>query len=129
MKTDPLVSVLVHTRNSGMTIRKHLESIRKQNYQEIEIVMVDNNSTDNTVQIAKEFIDTIYNHGPERSAQRNFAAKKAHGKYYLVPDSDMILGKHVIRNCVDLIENNPDVKAITIPEKSLCKGYYSGKMV
>lgn len=125
MKTYPLVSTLVHTKNSQKTIRKHLESIRKQSYKNIEIVMVDNNSTDNTVRIAKKFVDTVYYHGPERSAQRNFAAKKAHGKYYLVPDSDMILGKHVIRECVNLIKNNPDLKAVTIPEKSLCKGFWS----
>jgi len=38
----------------------------------VEIIVVDNNSTDNTVKIAKRFTDKVYNKGPERSTQRNY---------------------------------------------------------
>jgi len=125
MKRDPLVSILVHTRNSQRTIREHLESIKSQSYRNIEIIIVDNNSTDKTIEIEKEFASNIYNFGPERSAQRNFAAKKAKGSYFLVPDSDMILGKNVISQCVSLILKNSNIKAIVIPEKSFGKGFWT----
>lgn len=125
MKQSPLVSILVHTRNSKRTIREHLESIKNQSYKDIEIIFVDNNSTDDTVKIAKEFTANIYNFGPERSAQRNFGAKKAKGKYLLVPDSDMILGKDVVAQCTSLILSDPKIRAIVIPEKSIGEGFWT----
>ncbi len=132
MKKTPLVSVLVHTKNSERTVRKHLKSIKEQNYKDIEIIMVDNNSTDNTIPIARSIADNrvfltsnIYNFGPERSAQRNFAAKKAHGDYFLVPDSDMILGKKIVAECVDLVLGDSKIKAVVIPEENISQGFWS----
>lgn len=125
MKQSPLVSILVHTRNSQRTIKEHLESIKSQSYKNIEIIFVDNNSVDDTVKIAKKFTDNIYNFGPERSAQRNFGALKATGAYFLVPDSDMILGKNVVGECVSLMLKNPRIKEIVIPEKSIGQGFWT----
>lgn len=125
MSKQPLVSVLVHTKNSQRTIREHLESIRNQSYGNIEAIFVDNNSTDDTAKIARKFTDNIYSFGPERSAQRNFAAKKATGDYFLVPDSDMILGKNVISQCVSLILKDNNIKAVIIPEKSFGVGFWA----
>jgi len=121
----PVVSVLVHTRNSQRTIKEHLESIRSQSYKNIEIIVVDNNSTDKTVVLARHFTKNIFTYGPERSAQRNFGAKKANGNYLLVPDSDMILGKNVIRECVGLVLKEPNIKAVIIPEKSVGAGFWA----
>lgn len=125
MQNNPLVSVLVHTKNSQRTIQKHLESIKKQTYLNTEIIVVDNNSTDDTRDIAKKFTRNIHIFGPERSAQRNFGASIAKGDYLLVPDSDMIVGKNVIRECVKLVKENPKIKAVVIPEKSIGKGFWS----
>lgn len=121
----PLVSILVHTRNSERTIKEHLESIIAQSYKPIEIIMVDNDSTDDTVVIAKNFTKNIFTHGPERSAQRNFAAKKAKGDYLLVPDADMILGRNVLAQCISLISSNPKIKEIVVPERSIGKGFWT----
>lgn len=125
MNRNPLVSVLVHTRNSQRTIREHLDSIKNQSYKNIEIIFVDNNSTDDTVKIARKFTEKIFNYGPERSAQRNFAAKKAKGNYLLVPDSDMIIGKDVVAQCISLILKDSKIKAIVIPEKSIGYGFWA----
>lgn len=125
MKNNPLVSVLVHTRNSGRTIKQHLESICNQTYKQIEIIVVDNNSKDNTQLIAQKYTTQVFTYGPERSAQRNFAAKKSKGKFLLVPDSDMILGKDVVKECIKLITQNPEIKEIVIPEKSIGEGFWA----
>lgn len=125
MKKSPLVSVLVHTKNSNRTILHHLQSIKNQSYKNIEIIVVDNNSTDDTKEIARQFTKQIYNFGPERSAQRNFAAKKAKGDYCLIPDSDMILSEDVIADCVDLISKDSNIKSIIIPEKTTGKGFWA----
>ncbi|MFH0864244.1 MAG: glycosyltransferase [Candidatus Gottesmanbacteria bacterium] len=120
-----LVSVLVHTRNSSRTLDQLLNSIRRQTYKNIEIIVVDNNSHDNTKSIASRYTTKIYNFGPERSAQRNFAAKQAKGEYLLVPDSDMILDKNVIAECIDTIVRDPNIKAVVICEKSIGKGFWT----
>lgn len=125
MRNNPLVSVLVHTRNSQRTIKRHLDSIKNQSYKNLEIIVVDNNSTDKTLIVAKLYTKKIFTFGPERSAQRNYAAKKASGDYYLVPDSDMILEKDVVLECVNLVKNNKTVKAVVVPEKSIGQGFWA----
>lgn len=125
MNKNPLVSVLVHTKNSERTILEHLKSIKNQTYKNIEIIFVDNNSKDNTVKIARKCITKIYNFGPERSAQRNFAAKKATGDYYLVPDSDMILDNGVVKECVSKIKEDTQIKGIILCEKTKGIGFWA----
>ena len=64
---DFLISVIIPTRNSSRTIEKCLQSIKDQSYENIELIVVDNNSTDNTKDIANRFTDKVFNFGPERS--------------------------------------------------------------
>lgn len=96
-----LVSVVLTTRNEERNIKDCLLSIKKQTYPNIEIIVVDNNSTDETKTVAKQFTDLVYNLGPERSAQRNFAARKAKGVYFMYLDADMVLSPTVIEECVN----------------------------
>ncbi|MDP3940675.1 MAG: glycosyltransferase [bacterium] len=106
-------------------MEKLLTSIKDQSYTEIEIIAVDNFSSDRTYPLLKKYTRNVFRHGPERSAQRNFGADKAKGKYLLIPDSDMILTKDVIRGCVAAAENNARVKAVVIPEKSFGTGFWA----
>ncbi len=110
----PIVSVIVTTRNSAQTLELCLSSIISQTTRDIEIIVVDNNSTDQTIEIAKKYTDRILQHGPERSAQRNLGAKKAQGKYLLFLDSDMELSPHVIEEI--LAEYEGGAIGIYIPE-------------
>lgn len=122
---DYLVSVVITTKNSDKTLRKLLKSIKDQTYSNYEIILVDNNSNDDTIKIAKEYTKLVFNFGPERSAQRNFAASKAKGEYILVLDSDMVLTKNVIKECVEGILSNNNIGGIIIPEKSFGNGFWS----
>ena len=74
---DPLVSVIITTRNSQRTLQACLLSVKKQTYRKIEIIVVDNHSKDNTQKIAEKYAHSVYIKGPERSTQRNWGAKKA----------------------------------------------------
>jgi len=56
MKNFPKISVIVPTYNSSRTIEKCLKSIKNQTYQNIEIIVIDNNSSDNTLKIAKKLL-------------------------------------------------------------------------
>jgi probable beta-1,3-galactosyltransferase len=57
----PVVSVIIPTYKSSRTLEKCLESIKNQTYKNIEIIVVDNNSTDNTKEIAKKFTQKVIN--------------------------------------------------------------------
>ncbi|MBI2647443.1 glycosyltransferase [Candidatus Woesearchaeota archaeon] len=99
-KNQPLVSVIVPTKNSSRFLARCLNSVKSQTYKNIELIIVDNSSTDDTKEIAKRYTKLIFNKGPERSAQFNFGAKKAKGKYLYRIDSDFVLDLNVIEEAV-----------------------------
>lgn len=121
---NPLVSIIVTTKNEEKHIANCLESIKKQSYKNIEIIVVDNNSSDRTKRITEKYTKNIFNKGPERSAQRNFGAKKAKGEYLLFLDADMILTKNVVKNCVSQIEKT-EAEGLIIPEKSFGTSWWA----
>lgn len=125
MKKMPLVSVIVPTYNSSQFLDACLQSIKDQTYQNIELIVVDNNSTDNTKDIARKYTDKVFNKGPERSAQRNYGVKKSKGDYVLIIDSDMELTKDVVKACAEKISSNNELKGIIIPEESFGEGFWA----
>lgn len=120
----PLVSVIVTTYNNHATLDACLSSIRKQSYERIEIVVVDNHSTDDTIDIARKYTPHVYTKGPERSTQRNYAVHVATGDYVVIIDSDMELSEHVIRGCVERVQE-PETQAVIIPEESFGEGFWA----
>ena len=87
----PVVSVVVPTRNNRRTIEACLQSVRAQTYSAIELITVDNSSTDGTDEISRRIADVATTAGPERSAQRNLGFELARGEWVLWLDSDMVL--------------------------------------
>jgi len=124
MSKSPLVSVIITTRNEERNIGACLDSIRKQTYGSIEIIVVDNGSTDKTKIIAHEYTKSVYAKGPERSAQRNFGAKQADGEFLFFIDADMILSADVVESCVKAMER-PAIQALIIPERSIGDGFWA----
>src|SRR3989339_36867 len=124
-KDLPVVSVIITTKNEEKNIENCLKSVQKQDYdkEKLEIIVVDNNSTDRTKEIASQFTDKIFDKGPERSAQRNFGAEKSYGKYILYLDADMILSEKVISECVMKSEKGRIV-GLYIPEVIIGSGFW-----
>ena len=137
-KMNALVSIIIATKNEEKNIGNCLESIKAQTYlsrgskatlrepqKNIEIIVVDNNSTDKTKEIAKKYTLNVFNFGPERSAQRNFGMlKKAKGKFVMYLDADMILSSTIIGKAVEKLENE-EFLALYIPEIILGNSYWS----
>lgn len=119
-----LVSVVVTTRNSAETLEACLTSIHEQTYTSIELIVVDNGSTDSTPSIARRYADTFFEAGPERSAQRNRAVERATGEFVLIVDSDMVLTPEVVGACVAAARAE-GVAAIVIPERSVGEGFWA----
>ena len=121
---EPLVSVVIPTYNSEKTLAKCLESIKNQTYKNIEIIVVDNFSTDRTRNISSNYGCKVFLLKSERTMAKNFGARKAKGKYVCFIDSDMELSEKVIEECVSLIELNEKVGGIIIPERSVGKSFW-----
>lgn len=119
-----MVSVIITTKNESAVIKRLLTSLRSQSYKNIEIILIDNNSSDSTKQIALKFTNKVYNFGPERSAQRNFGAKIGKGDFLLFLDADMELSKKVIKESVNSINSSTKFAGVIIPEKSVAKTFW-----
>lgn len=101
---EGVVSVVVPTRNSERYLTECLTSIRAQTYANMELIVVDNYSTDSTVDIAKKFADIVETAGPERSAQVNLGVHIASGEYVFRVDSDFRLHHDVVKECVEIMK-------------------------
>lgn len=123
--SNPLVSVIVTTRNNHETLDACLLSITRQTYRPIELIVVDRDSTDGTKFIARYYTDHVYNYGPERSAQRNFGVDKSSGEFVAIIDSDMELTPHVIQDCVDVMHYKATTRGVIIPEESFGVGFWA----
>ena len=119
-----IVSIIIPCKNSGATLERCLLSLKGQTYKNIEILVIDNNSTDDTKKIAKKYTKFIYNFGPERSAQRNYGAKRARGDYLLFIDSDMELERNVVKEAV-IQMTHEEILGVIIPERSFGEGIWS----
>jgi glycosyltransferase involved in cell wall biosynthesis len=100
-RVQPLVSVIIPTRNSARTLGRCLESVRNQDYERVEVIVVDCYSSDGTADIAKDYDSIFLLKGPERSSQKNYGAKHAGGELLYFVDSDFILESNVVSKCVD----------------------------
>lgn len=119
------VSIVVTTKNEEKHISFCLESVLRQDYpaEKIEIIVVDNRSTDRTKEIASRFTPLVFDHGPERSAQRNFGITRARGRYVFYLDADMTLGEGLIRECVEKCDRG-GLAGLYIPERVVGEGFW-----
>jgi GT2 family glycosyltransferase len=120
----PLVSVVVPTRNAGRTIETCLRSVRAQTWPALELIVVDNASTDATWAVAERLADLALRGGPERSAQRNLGIGHAAGEWVCYVDADMELGPEVVERAVRVGETTHAV-GVAIPEESVGPGFWT----
>lgn len=130
MKKSPLVSIIIPTKNSARFLKNCLKSIKKQSYKEIETLIVDGKSTDQTQEIAKKYKVPVLICVPkvpkgtfDAPHKKNYGAGKAKGKYVYTVDADMELTKDVVKEAVELCENGAD--AVILPEDSFGKGIWA----
>lgn len=123
MAKNQLVSVIVPTRNSGLTIENCLRSVRDQTYQPIEIFVVDCFSKDQTRKIAEGYSARVIEIWAGRSEARNIGVAKARGKFVFFIDSDMELDVNVVDECIEKIGEGCD--AIIVPEVGVGEGFWA----
>jgi glycosyltransferase involved in cell wall biosynthesis len=122
--TGTRVSVVVPTRNSGRTLDACLASIRAQDHPDLELLVVDNDSSDDTLAIARRHAHRVECHGPERSAQRNHGTRVASGDVVMFVDSDMVLDRTVVSEAVAVLDRDRTVGAIIVDEVAVGEGWF-----
>ncbi|MBC7890468.1 MAG: glycosyltransferase [Ferruginibacter sp.] len=103
--TATLVSVIIPSFNHGRYLLKALKSILMQGYPAIEIIVVDDGSTDNTQEIIKEIpgIKYIYQVNQGLSAARNTGIKNSNGEFLVFLDADDWLLPEAIQTNIDYL--------------------------
>jgi glycosyltransferase involved in cell wall biosynthesis len=106
------VSIILPTYNRAQLICEAIDSILNQTYQDFQIIVVDDGSTDNTAEVLKSYIPKIRyiqqeNKGPGDA--RNRGIEDAKGKYIAFLDSDDIWMDFKLEIQVDILERLTDV--------------------
>ncbi|MBD2201597.1 glycosyltransferase family 2 protein [Calothrix sp. FACHB-1219] len=110
------VSVIVPVWGTEKYLRQALESVVNQTFQDWEIVIVDDSSPDNAIDIAMEYFDkypdkitVIKQINRGLAGARNTAIRASKGRYIALLDSDDIFFPTKLEECVKFLDNNPDV--------------------
>lgn len=107
------ISIIITAFNSEKTIEKAIKSALEQNYEDLEIIVVDDGSKDNTEQKVLSFEnDTIKYYKKENSGvsdTRNFGIEKATGDYLMFLDDDDYLDKDLLKTLEPYIIKNDDL--------------------
>jgi rhamnosyltransferase len=115
---ETCVSVIIPAKNAGPDFSRVLEKVTCQKgIQEIEIIVIDSGSHDNTLDDARKFGSHIYKIDPENfnhGTTRNFGAEKARGNYicFLVQDA-IPVGDFWLYSMVKVLESDPKIAAAT----------------
>lgn len=110
--SDPLVSVIIPVYNVESYLEECLESVRNQTYKNIEIITVNDGSTDDSPLILERYakensnIKTIHQKNSGVSAARNRGLEEATGKYIYFLDSDDYILPETVGNIIEKMEKH-----------------------
>ncbi len=127
---NPKVSIIIPVHNEEKTIANCIESVLNQNYKDYELIIVDNNSVDNTRKIINFFekkskkIRYFFEEEIGRGPARNAGERKSKGEIILMTDSDCIVPVDWIEKAIQPIINN-EADAVQGFEKSSENGFWS----
>jgi len=108
------VSVILLTKNSALTVQKSIESIFHQTRQPDEVVVVDGNSGDDTLEIVKKYpIKLVSEPGLGFGQARNLGVENASGGIVFFIDSDCYAEPDWIENALPHFDSNPEIVGVT----------------
>jgi len=123
------ISIIVPFYNSAKTLEKCVQSITNQTYKDLEIILVNDRGSDNSLEIANSLAkkdDRIVVYDKKHtgvSGSRNYGLSKAHGQYIQFVDSDDTIDPQMCEKLVNLIESNNAELAVCNFEHPVFKNY------
>jgi glycosyltransferase involved in cell wall biosynthesis len=122
----PKISVIVPAYNEEKYIAKTLQTLKDQTYKNYEIIVVNNNSTDNTGKVAKELVKKVYlekKKGYNNAVNRG--VKEAKADIITICDADTLYPNNWVEKIIKDFEKDKDVIAVY----GTCRFYDSGFIV
>lgn len=113
-----LVSIVIPAYNAEKTVIETLESVVNQTYKNIEVIVVDDGSSDNTFNVIKEFAKAYGNmkvlskNNEGLPATRNYGFQYVTGEYLVFLDADDLLDASYVSSCVEQYHNNSQLDIV-----------------
>lgn len=114
-KESPLFSVIIPIHNSGKQLRKCLQSIREQTFTDYEVLLINDGSQDNSLEICHDFYNKdsrfkLFNQKNQGvGVARNKGLTKSTGEYILFIDSDDWIDINYFESIQNNLKNSPDI--------------------
>ena len=112
---DPLVSIIITNYNYGHFLASAIDSALHQHYRAVEVIVVDDGSTDNSHQViscyGKQILPIFKSNGGQGSAM-NAGFYQSHGEIVIFLDADDMLLPHTIQRIVEAYRANPEATKI-----------------
>lgn len=111
----PLISVILPVYNGDKYLNESIRSVINQDFKNFELIIVDGNSVDSTVEIAKKFSESqiIYQDNQGISDAFNSGIKKAKGKFIAFQSCDDIWTENKLKLQLNFLQNNSDIQYTT----------------
>lgn len=106
-----LISVIIPTYEHAETISACLDSVFAQTYSPLEVIVVDDGSTDNTPEVLKKYegkIISIKQENQGSNPARNRGLKEAKGEFVIVCDADVIMVPEMLQKMVMTLDEHPE---------------------
>ncbi|MHA2314387.1 MAG: glycosyltransferase family 2 protein [Candidatus Hermodarchaeia archaeon] len=114
--TEPLVSVLISVYNAGEYLRSSVQSILSQSYSNLEILIINDGSTDGCMDSIADFEDSririITQKNAGKAVALNRALEELTGEFYAIQDADDISYPQRIERQVECMLENPELAAV-----------------
>jgi len=110
-----MISVVVPTYNHALAIKKCLDTVLKQTVKDIEVIVVDDGSTDNVKDVINNYLKSRPEENRVKFIQiahggapiaRNAGAKISHGEYIIFIDADLVLASDMFEKLLNSLVNN-----------------------
>lgn len=131
LRKNILVSIIIPVYNGEHTLSECLNSVCQSEYPHLEMIVVDDHSTDDSLTLAHRFPCKVIarSHNAGAAAARNQGAKASHGEILFFLDADIVVEKNTIEQIVQTFHDRPDISALfcsyqkdTIPS-NFCSQY------
>lgn len=122
MASKALISIIIPVYNRAEVVKATLNSVANQSYRPIDVLLVDNNSSDNTLEVLNEWkqmveaddfiVKVLSESKPGATAARNRGLKEVTTPYTMFFDSDDVMAPHHVKRAVDAFNENPHLDIV-----------------